>query len=498
MYNVTFNYLTGDLTSDNPKDASIEKEYAYNANLPDPGVGDFETLGHKYKFVGWEPELVSPVVGEASYTAKYEVSVKQFTITWVTTEQDEDGKLFEVRTDKAFDYGASLEGEFPAVYETFYTTEEVYTFARWSPEPKPTVVGDQVYTAEYQSEPREYAITWMDDEEAIIDVTLVAYGTVPKHDDPTKPSTAQFDYLFAGWDPEVVAVTGEAIYKAVFIPVYKQYTITWMDDVGGVYDTTKVEYGQMPKHDDPTKPADGRNTYEFAGWTPEIVAVTGDATYTATFTATPIPYVPPKLTVPERSAMMNRNFKVYFGETPDTDQHEPALVVEWGQTSGVAKYEIFAYYLGDDIPSTPAATLSSNTVAAFLAELNGEKIDSGKVFAVFMVAKNGNGVEVGRTVTAFVAGPDSEYANPVALNVASEKSITLEVGQSSSIQASVSYEDSTKQPIPDVPELRYVSNKENVATVSASGEIVAVGKGTCIIQVFTANALVEEIKVTVK
>lgn len=63
------------------------------------------------------------------------------------------------------------------------------------------------------------------------------------------------------------------------------YLITWKMDDGTVIDQTSVEAGVVPTHDDPTKPATAQYSYTFAGWTPEVVAATENATYTATFTS---------------------------------------------------------------------------------------------------------------------------------------------------------------------------------------------------------------------
>ena len=68
-----------------------------------------------------------------------------------------------------------------------------------------------------------------------------------------------------------------------------KYTVTWLNSDGSVLETDEnVEEGTMPEYNGttPAKAADDEHEYEFAGWTPEIAAVTGDVTYTATYTAT--------------------------------------------------------------------------------------------------------------------------------------------------------------------------------------------------------------------
>jgi hypothetical protein len=67
------------------------------------------------------------------------------------------------------------------------------------------------------------------------------------------------------------------------------YTITFVNWDGSNLQTLSVAEGEMPQYtgSTPTRPDDEEYTYTFSGWTPAIVAATEDATYTATFTATP-------------------------------------------------------------------------------------------------------------------------------------------------------------------------------------------------------------------
>ena len=136
----------------------------------------------------------------------------------------------------------------------------------------------------------QYTVTWLDedgvtvlDEAQVDEFDTPVYGGVT----PTKAETAEYTYTFAGWAPAVAAVESNTTYTATFNATKRSYTITWLNDDGSLIDTTTVAYGETPTHADATKAETAEYTYTFAGWSPAVVAVTGAATYTATFDATP-------------------------------------------------------------------------------------------------------------------------------------------------------------------------------------------------------------------
>ncbi|MBO4411170.1 MAG: InlB B-repeat-containing protein [Lachnospiraceae bacterium] len=137
-----------------------------------------------------------------------------------------------------------------------------------------------------ESPPEKYIITWLNDDGSVIDTTTVEAGTVPTHADPVKSATAEYSYTFTGWDTEPTAATGNATYRATFQATKNKYTIIWKNDRGGVIDTTIVEYGDVPTHDDPVRKASAEFTYTFEYWDPEPVAVTKNTAYKAVFSST--------------------------------------------------------------------------------------------------------------------------------------------------------------------------------------------------------------------
>ena len=67
------------------------------------------------------------------------------------------------------------------------------------------------------------------------------------------------------------------------------YTITFKDWDGTILKSEELEEGAIPTPPaDPTKTDDELYSYTFAGWIPEITAVTADATYTAQYDVTPL------------------------------------------------------------------------------------------------------------------------------------------------------------------------------------------------------------------
>ena len=138
----------------------------------------------------------------------------------------------------------------------------------------------------------ECTVTFENWDGTVLQSGKVAKGEVPKYagDEPTKPATAQCEYLFVGWEPEVGPVTGDTTYTAKYDEAPRHYSVIWRNyDGTEFYRDVKVPYGTMPKYEGPTptKPSDEQFTYAFAGWTPDVAAVTGDATYTAKFDAVP-------------------------------------------------------------------------------------------------------------------------------------------------------------------------------------------------------------------
>ena len=225
---------------------------------------------------------ITATTEESGLTATCEVTVTSndfFTITFV----NEDGTVLQT--------GQVREGEMPAytgATPTKAASEEyTYTFVGWTPELVP-VTTDATYTATYSANMiPEFTVNFMDWDGTSLKTEKVRQGksaTAPA--DPVREG-----YTFIGWDKDFSNVQSDLTVTALYEKIIIYYTITFVNEDGTVLQTGQEREGEMPAYTGatPTKAASEEYTYTFVGWTPELVPVTTDATYTATYSANMIP-----------------------------------------------------------------------------------------------------------------------------------------------------------------------------------------------------------------
>ncbi len=254
-------------------------------------------------------------------------SAATYTITW----KDENGTVLETDYEVAQGTMPTYDGATPTKAETAAAT---YVFNTWSPEVV-AANADAVYTATYTATTKKYAVTWVDGNGDELKTDQVDYGTVPVYSgtDPTKDATAAEEYTWNnGWNEEPTAVTGNVTYTATFNATPKKYAITWVDGNGNTLKTDQVNYGEVPVYSgaDPTKNSTVEEEYTWNhGWNIEPVAVTGPATYTATFDSAPHRYA---ITWVDGNGETLKTDQVGYGSVPSYSGTTPTKDNTVGET----------------------------------------------------------------------------------------------------------------------------------------------------------------------
>ena len=142
----------------------------------------------------------------------------------------------------------------------------------------------------------EVDVIFLDRDGSILYMTTVDKGSAAGYvgSAPTRPEDPRASYTFDGWMTsdgvrvDLSCINSDLTVYPFFKENLKQYKIKWV--VNGVETEELYYYNSIPSYKlgTPQKPSDSENIYSFAGWDKELLAVTGDAVYTATFRANSI------------------------------------------------------------------------------------------------------------------------------------------------------------------------------------------------------------------
>ena len=244
------------------------------------------TAAETFEFSNWSgyaPGAELPVVtGSAEYTAVYTGTPRPYTITF----QNFDGTVLQ-QSDVNYGTTPTYDGATPyRAKDAFYS----YSFKEWSPAIT-SVTGEATYTAQYTSTTRGFTIQFVDYDGTVLEVKDVPRGQTPEYTGPaiSREATVDKTYTFKSWSPAFAEVTEDAIYTATYTETAREYDITWKDGDGNTLKTDQVAYGETPEYSGatPTKTSTNTHNYTFNNtWSPAIVAVEGEATYTAQFNET--------------------------------------------------------------------------------------------------------------------------------------------------------------------------------------------------------------------
>ncbi len=205
----------------------------------------------------------------------------------------------------------------------------------------------------------------------------------------------------------------------------------------------------------------------------------------------------PNVEPPEAKATisMNAGLKV--------TQKGSKIKVEWGKVKEADGYDVYLAYCSKKF-GKPIKNVNKNTVKSVkLGKIGKKKINLKKNFKVYVVAYkmvDGKKVRLAKSIVGHVVGrKNAKYTNAKKIKLAKAK-YTVAVGKKVKIKAKTILVNKKKKQLSNkhAKEFRYATTDKQIATVSKSGKIKGVKKGTCTVYVYARNGMAKKVTVTVK
>lgn len=324
------------------------------------------------------------------------------------------------------------------------TPNPEYVFVNWTENGKEvskdaiysfTVTGARTLTANFAD--AYSTITFTDEDGTVLQSDKVAYGETPSYTGktPAKPETDQYTYTFAGWDPEITAVKGDATYKALYTS------------------TKKEEPTQQPKEE-----------------TPQVAEPASKAI---------APLLAKMTAKGSKSLVLSWNkvdgaegYDIFFTKCSSKESNKSFKKVKTVKGNKTLKWT--------------KKGLKAKT--SYKAYVNAWVMKDGK--KSYMISSP--------IVHAFTSGSTEKYTNAKSVTVNKAK-VAIKKGKTFKLKAGVKTLKKNRKLMPKThgPVLRYVSTDKAIATVNKSGKIKGVSKGSCYVYAYAHNGVSKKVKVTV-
>lgn len=170
--------------------------------------------------------------------------------------------------------------------ETTRVNDSTYTFIM----PAGDVTANAVFVM-------DYFVSFENWNGEILEYCDLTAGQTPEYsgETPVREPNEMYTFTFAGWDKPIAPVSGSdpyVKYTATYRSAPRSYPVTFLGADGSALQSENVLYGGTPVYsgETPIKATDENYAYTFERWEPDIASVTGAATYTPVFSATPVLY----------------------------------------------------------------------------------------------------------------------------------------------------------------------------------------------------------------
>jgi uncharacterized repeat protein (TIGR02543 family) len=251
-----------------------EVTYGSGAVAPEDPTKE-PTARDEFTFAGWDKDF-SNITGDLDVYATYTVTIREYTVKFYVDET--------VIKNTQVQYGKGAVA--PNNPTKASTPQYSYTFTGWDKEFN-YITGNLDVYAEFEETINSYTVHFFADNRAEhYGSVTVNYGeTATPPLTPTKESTAQYHYEFAGWDKDLTNVTSTFQTYATFTAVLRSYTVTFYQDDGTtVLKSETVNYGSSATApENPTKDSTAQYDYVFSHWNLDFSFVDGNMNVYATY-----------------------------------------------------------------------------------------------------------------------------------------------------------------------------------------------------------------------